>query len=168
MGVIWKNFALAEDSLSDACPKARRRSAAGRPSRVPPPRGARGAMHEPFGEEGSGGDGTDIMDLLLIFIGIALGATASIGINIGNNIQSLGLQEKERGGGDRQLNIGTTIFVSASLINFAAFAFAPAAILVRPSSMPRAVRALALRRLPAAPPPFLPPLAPCARPPALR
>lgn len=90
----------------------------------------RGAMHENFDEEGSGSGGTNIGDLILIFIGILLGATASIGINVGNNIQSLGLQEKERGGGDRLFNVGTTIFVTASLINFAAFAFAPAAILV--------------------------------------
>jgi len=69
------------------------------------------------------------MNLILIILGVFLGATASVGINIGNNIQALGLKRKDAGQKDHLFHIGTAIFVTASIINFAAFAFAPAAIL---------------------------------------
>ena len=88
-------------------------------------------------------------ETLGILLGIVLGAVASIGINIGNNIQALGLKSKEEketdtrdsggggeggvagngGGNQRLFVIGTVIFVSSSLVNFGAFALAPASIL---------------------------------------
>jgi len=94
----------------------------------------------------------------LIPLGIALGSFGSVGINLGNNLQALGitmsmdqiaqhkdsLAEWERGGANPNTRpqeppksargkvvfvLGTTIFVCSSLINFVAFAFAPASIL---------------------------------------
>lgn len=80
-------------------------------------------------ESGSGDDGSSLGDLLIVILGIFLGAAASVGINIGNNIQSLGLKQREAGKKGNLFRIGTTIFVAASIVNFAAFAFAPASIL---------------------------------------
>ena len=94
-------------------------------------------------------------------LGIALGVLGSFGINLGNNLQALGLNvqaneladhialleakgyaaELDKGEGAKLpkmkkctkgsaiFGVGWLIFVSASLINFAAFAFAPAALL---------------------------------------
>ena len=93
-------------------------------------------------------------------IGIALGVLGSVGINLGNNLQALGLNVQadevkqhlikleEQGydldnlstaadlpklaalrRGTAIFGVGWVIFVSASLINFVAFVFAPAAIL---------------------------------------
>ncbi|KAL1525925.1 hypothetical protein AB1Y20_020751 [Prymnesium parvum] len=86
-------------------------------------------MHEVDADEGSGSSESSFVDTILIFVGIFLGITASIGINIGNNIQSLGLQRQAEQKGSRLFATGTVIFVTASVVNFAAFAFAPAAIL---------------------------------------
>ena len=81
-----------------------------------------------------------------IALGIFLGASASIGINIGNNMQALGLKMggynaggdnaggeggdgKEGKPGDKIFTVGTVIFVTSSIINFVAFGFAPASVL---------------------------------------
>lgn len=79
-------------------------------------------------------------------LGVVLGLLGSIAINIGNNIQALGLQSLkikrtisvdsiETGGEpisffqSRTWILGTIIFVSGSLINFASFAFAAQSLL---------------------------------------
>jgi len=73
-----------------------------------------------------------VVDHSTIMIGIMMGILGSIGINIGNNMQALGLSIQQR---DQRTKkppvwyIGTAIFLSASIINFVAFGFAPAAIL---------------------------------------
>lgn len=80
-------------------------------------------------EPGSGEAGGSLGDVLIVVLGIFLGTAASVGINVGNNLQSLGLKRKEAGGKDSLFAIGTAVFVTSSIVNFAAFAFAPAAIL---------------------------------------
>ena len=91
------------------------------------------------------GSGEDEKSAFTVVIGIVLGISGSFGINIGNNLQAIGLNLKGVGEdeedeptpamlakkkkGDRIFLIGTVIFGSASVINFVAFAFAPAAIL---------------------------------------
>mmetsp|Transcript_27016 Transcript_27016/g.65158 ORF Transcript_27016/g.65158 Transcript_27016/m.65158 type:complete len:622 (+) Transcript_27016:263-2128(+) len=65
-------------------------------------------------------------------IGVVLGVLASIGINVGNNVQALGLAKQAAEGAprhNRQFWMGTITFVVASIINFAAFGLAPAAVL---------------------------------------
>lgn len=94
------------------------------------------------------GSGEDNAPLAPWF-GILLGLTASVGINIGNNLQALGMEERKTlqdsaakealaGLTDVQTpaipmpNIwkaGTALFVTSALVNFAAFGFAPASIL---------------------------------------
>jgi len=90
------------------------------------------------------------LPLWSIVLGLVLGLLGSIAINTGNNIQSLGLkelQEKEKldeldhGGSDEQEKperapsesktwvVGTCIFVSGALLNFASYAFAPSVML---------------------------------------
>ena len=69
---------------------------------------------------------------VLLIIGIVLGLTASIGINLGNNLQSLGMEMQEAQGLEKKTKtfwIGAQMFAVASIVNFAAFAFAPAALL---------------------------------------
>ncbi len=71
-----------------------------------------------------------------VVIGIVLGVGASIGINVGNNIMAIALAMhpspedvaavKRR---KKVLVCGTTLFAVASVINFVAFAFAPASVL---------------------------------------
>lgn len=61
-------------------------------------------------------------------LGVILGLAASLGINIGNNVQALGLSEQAESGEERHTRkfwIGTWTFVFASIINFAAFGLAP-------------------------------------------
>ena len=68
----------------------------------------------------------------LVALGIVLGLSASIGINLGNNMQSLGMHQQELSGSDKKTKtfwIGTYMFAIASIINFAAFGFAPASTL---------------------------------------
>jgi len=67
-----------------------------------------------------------------VIVGIVLGLTASVGINLGNNLQALGLTIQAQSGEEKKPRvwwIGATTFGIASLINFGAFGFAPAAIL---------------------------------------
>lgn len=69
-------------------------------------------------------------------LGIALGCVGSISINIGNNLQAKGhAQLAAAKAGDAAagqqpnwLALGTIVFVLASLIQFVAFAFAPASV----------------------------------------
>ena len=94
----------------------------------------------------------------MLFVGITLGVLGSVFINTGNNLQSLGMAQlevryhklaaEEEGNkkcdgkdedeaGDGEIDtcesptwvIGTVIFVTGALLNFAAFAFAPQSIL---------------------------------------
>lgn len=88
-------------------------------------------------------------------LGILLGVLGSVSINVGNNLQSLGMSQLEKDrvesessaqsssekarkiahhhGEEDELDscqsrtwiMGTTIFVTGSILNFAAFAFAP-------------------------------------------
>jgi len=75
-------------------------------------------------------------------LGLFFGLLGSIGVNTGNNLQSLGLhklherEKRECAPGEHLPNsasviwvVGTSLFVAASLMNFAAFAFAPASLL---------------------------------------
>ena len=65
-------------------------------------------------------------------VGIVMGLSASVGINVGNNIQAMALaqmQEKEVEKKPRIFWVGTAIFAIASILNFVAFGFAPAAVL---------------------------------------
>ena len=64
-----------------------------------------------------------------IVFGIILGASASVGINLGNNIQAVGLRVKASTGSNKVFVIGTVIFISTSILNFAAFSLAPASLL---------------------------------------
>ena len=71
-----------------------------------------------------------------VIVGIMLGLGASIGINVGNNIQSLAMgkevDDDDFLGKKRKKKMfigGTVLFASASIVNFVAFAFAPAAVL---------------------------------------
>jgi hypothetical protein len=97
-----------------------------------------------MGERGGGGT---------MAVGIVLGSLGSIFINTGNNLQSLGMatlyrhREADRANGvaiprgkdGKEADVdtcaspvwvcGTVVFVSGSLLNFTAFAFAPQSIL---------------------------------------
>ena len=88
-------------------------------------------------EVGSGGGSSDCAgqagpDSVVLGIGIAV--VASVGINLGQNLQALGLQSSEeavaRPCSSRTWVIGLTIFITGSLLNFAAFSFAAASVVV--------------------------------------
>lgn len=69
-----------------------------------------------------------------IYLGVGMGVFGSIGINIGQNLQAAGLkklplEQRAKPCGSRQWIIGMIVFVSFSMLNFAALAFAPASIL---------------------------------------
>ena len=92
------------------------------------------------------------------WFGVVAGLLGSIAINTGNNLQSLGMQQLEvelleeqlKEGVDEELHlikpgehpeinpkdstlwiIGTTVFVSGSLLNFASYSLAPQSLLAR-------------------------------------
>ena len=90
------------------------------------------------------------LPLWSIALGLVLGLLGSIAINTGNNLQSMGLKELQKkeeldeldnGGSDeaerparepsesRTWVIGTTVFVTGALLNFASYAFAPSVML---------------------------------------
>lgn len=84
------------------------------------------------------------VDTSMISFGIILGCVGSVGINTGNNLQAVGLKALDAKGaslglasGSQELQpknsltwiVGTIIFFSATIVNFVAFAFAPAAVL---------------------------------------
>lgn len=67
-----------------------------------------------------------------VLVGILLGLSASVGINLGNNLQSLGLKRQKESKLERKplvWKVSAIVFAVASLINFGAFGFAPAAVL---------------------------------------
>jgi len=61
-------------------------------------------------------------------LGVLLGCVGSISINIGNNLQARGHAEGSSGKGT--LVIGSAVFFMASMIQFTAFAFAPASVMM--------------------------------------
>ena len=67
-------------------------------------------------------------------LGIALGCVGSISINIGNNLQAKGHADTAKAGGrlppgaPNLWALGTAVFFMASIIQFVAFAFAPASV----------------------------------------
>lgn len=81
---------------------------------------ARNAASGSGEEEGNGGG--------LIALGIVIGLTASVAINVGQNLES---EWGVRGSGGRPAlaTLGKAIFISAAVANFGAFALAPASVL---------------------------------------
>lgn len=71
------------------------------------------------------------------WVGVVLGILASVGMDVGNNVQALGLEEKARieeetglpGPNPQTWVLGTIIFVAGVFVKFVAFMFAPASIL---------------------------------------
>lgn len=69
-------------------------------------------------------------------VGIAMGTVASIGINIGQNLQADGIrnlpesQRETQPWKSKKWQVGQGVFVSFSIVNFAALALAPASVLV--------------------------------------
>ena len=68
-------------------------------------------------------------------VGIALGSFASVGINIGQNMQADGIatlpeELQAKPFKSRTWVIGETVFITCSIVNFAALALAPASVLV--------------------------------------
>eukprot|EP00966_Prymnesium_polylepis_P326040 7381971-Prymnesium_polylepis.1 len=75
------------------------------------------------------GSGETSAEAWTVILGVVLGLSASIGINVGNNMQALGLQQQEEAGLEsktRTFKLGTACFAVASIVNFGAFGFAPA------------------------------------------
>ena len=67
-------------------------------------------------------------------VGIFMGVIGSVGINVGQNLQATGMQSlpeelRMKPHNSKVWIIGLTIFISFSLINFAALALAPASVL---------------------------------------
>eukprot|EP00966_Prymnesium_polylepis_P234391 5421883-Prymnesium_polylepis.1 len=76
-------------------------------------------------------------------LGVLLGITASIGINVGNNVQALGLAKQAKSGDtkhNRLFWMGTWTFVIASIVNFGAFGLAPVRGVGCCGAVPRATR----------------------------
>ena len=73
-------------------------------------------------------------DMTSVAIGIGMGVIGSILINIGQNFQAAGLQSSPRAKDNpcssRVWVMGLTIFITGSLLNFGAFTFASASVLV--------------------------------------
>ena len=67
-------------------------------------------------------------------LGVLMGLTGSVGINSGQNMQANALQASEavrlKPTSSKAWKLGMTVFIIGSLINFAAFTFASASILV--------------------------------------
>ena len=68
-------------------------------------------------------------------VGILMGTAGSIGINVGQNIQAMGIKELDpiyfsKPWRSKRWQIGLVIFILFCLINFGALALAPASILV--------------------------------------
>lgn len=77
------------------------------------------------------------------YLGIIVGVAGSVAINMGNNLQSLGMQQLEeeswRNGEEGPVSrppsdsktwvIGTVVFVSGSLLNFGSYSLAPQSLL---------------------------------------
>ena len=73
---------------------------------------------------------------VLVPIGIVMGVFGSIGINIGQNLQADGIQalpaeyREAQQWRSKKWRFGMALFISFSIVNFAALAFAPASVLV--------------------------------------
>jgi len=84
------------------------------------------SLHQPLEEVAA--------DSLSMVIGVCMGLGGSVFINIGQNLQSLAMQRSEavraKPCTSRLWIIGITTFILGSCVNFAAFSFAPASILV--------------------------------------
>jgi hypothetical protein len=84
------------------------------------------------GEEIGSGDDAD--DLSMVVIGITIGLVASVGINLGQNIQASNVKNAND---DSETIVekkkwwrrGTALFAVSAIANFVAFAFAPASVL---------------------------------------
>ena len=69
-------------------------------------------------------------------VGIFMGVLGSIGINIGQNLQADGLRDlpeslrEKKPWASKKWLVGQAVFVSFSILNFAALALAPASVLV--------------------------------------
>ena len=82
-----------------------------------------------------GDDDGDVPSSEMLLVGILLGTFASIGINIGQNMQADGIQtlpeeDQMKPWKSRVWIIGNAIFISCSIVNFAALGQAPASVLV--------------------------------------
>jgi len=78
-----------------------------------------------------GGETNDSSSAVLI--GVAMGLLGSVAINMGQNLQALGLkalEDQSKPWLNKTWSIGMTIFIMGSMVNFAAFSFAPASVLV--------------------------------------
>ena len=69
-----------------------------------------------------------------LLLGISMGVCGSIGINVGQNVQAMGLmampaEQRTKPFASRQWCIGLAIFAVFATINFAALALAPASVL---------------------------------------
>ncbi len=67
-------------------------------------------------------------------VGVAMGVLGSIGINVGQNIQAGGIaklspSERSKPFRSKMWRVGLLIFIAFSMLNFAAFALAPASVL---------------------------------------
>jgi len=94
------------------------------------PKNDQGCCVDPTGASGD--------DNLLVVIGIVIHVIGSIGINSGQNMQAMGLQtlpEEDRKAfsklrKNRMWSLGCALFVTCSMVNFAALPRAPAMIRV--------------------------------------
>lgn len=67
-------------------------------------------------------------------VGVVMGVFGSIGINVGQNLQAAGIQKlpeesRHKPQKSRQWRLGLGIFITFSMLNFAALALAPASVL---------------------------------------
>ena len=88
-----------------------------------------------LGDSGSGSSGcATALGSSSVAIGIVIAVTASVGINVGQNLQAVGLQSLPDAAvnpcSSRTWVVGLVIFITGSLLNFAAFSFAAASIVV--------------------------------------
>ncbi|KAL1511001.1 hypothetical protein AB1Y20_005826 [Prymnesium parvum] len=87
------------------------------------------------GELGSGESlgGSESEGPSMVVIGVIMGLGASVAINIGQNLQALGLQGVGKAANpctSRTWVVGMTVFIVGSFVNFAAFSFASSSVLV--------------------------------------
>ena len=77
--------------------------------------------------------GDDSLQTYSFFTGVMLSILGSVFINLGQNLQAKGLHllgELSKPWRSKMWSIGLTIFTTGAMINFAAFAFAPASVCV--------------------------------------
>ena len=90
-----------------------------------------------LGDSGSGtvpGGCATALGSSSVAVGVVIAITASVGINVGQNLQAVGLQSSPEAAANpcssRTWTVGLAIFITGSLLNFAAFSFAAASIVV--------------------------------------